>query len=148
VTDLDLLATLPPLCSVADVEAITGSPVAEDDHERVERLIAMASAAVRRFCHQDFLPPVPDDLVGLVAAKVAGFLSGGSANPDGLKSLQVGAMSESYANTAGTDLAMGPGVLTEIERDTLRALGYRQQTTTLTVRAYDVPAPVLIPRFF
>lgn len=44
------LEPLPPLATVADVEAISGAPVANTD--RVERLLAMASAAVRTYCHQ------------------------------------------------------------------------------------------------
>jgi hypothetical protein len=122
-----------PLCTLADVEAI-GGPVADEDTDRVERLIEMASAAVRRFCHQDFdYAPLPDDLVGLVAAKVAGFLSGQAVNPDGLRSLQTGAMSETYANATGTAQALGPGVLSDVEQQALRAAGYRQGATTVLI---------------
>lgn len=63
--------------------------------------------------------PVPDDVVALVAAKVAGFLATGAANPGGLRSLQTGAMSESYGNATGTEGALGPGVLTAAERTAL-----------------------------
>lgn len=63
--------------------------------------------------------PVPADVVGLVAGKVASFLAGTAANPDGLRSLQVGAMSETYANAAGSAAALGPAGLTEAEREQL-----------------------------
>jgi hypothetical protein len=63
--------------------------------------------------------PVPDGVVALVAAKVAGFLAAGDANPGNLKNLQVGAMSESYGNAAGTDVAIGPGALTQAEKTAL-----------------------------
>jgi hypothetical protein len=39
--------------------------------------------------------PVPDDIVGLVAAKVAGFLAASEANPGGLRALQVGGRARS-----------------------------------------------------
>ena len=67
--------------------------------------------------------PIPDDVVGLVAAKVAGFLTTSAVNPGGLRALQVGAMSETYSNAAGTDVALGPGALTRSEREALT--GYR-----------------------
>lgn len=67
--------------------------------------------------------PVPDDVVGLVAAKVAGYLATTAVNPGGLKALQVGAMSETYANAAGSEVAVGPGALTKAEREALS--GYR-----------------------
>ena len=133
---------LPPLCTVADVEAI-GGPVADDEVDRVQRLIAMASAAVRRFCHQVFLGPVPDDLVAIVAAKVAGFLSAQGANPDGLRSLQTGAMSETYSNPAGSEGAVGPGALTDAEQKALRAAGYRRGSMSALVG----PPTTLVPRW-
>lgn len=77
--------------------------------------------------------PVPDDIVGLVAAKVAGFVGASEANPSGLRALQVGAMSETYGNAAGTDAALGPGALTKPERDALRAGGYRLESVTADI---------------
>lgn len=78
---------------------------------------------------------LPDDLVGLVAAKVAGALAGQGANPGGLKSLQVGAMSETYANALGTDLALGPAVLSQAEQAALVAGGYRRRAVTVGIGA-------------
>jgi hypothetical protein len=130
--DVAAALALPPLCTVADVEAI-GGPIADEDTDRAARLVEMASAAVRRFCHQRFSEPYPDDLVGLVAGKVAGFLAGQGANPDGLRSLQTGAMSETYANAVGTAQALGPGVLTEAEQQALRTAGYRRQAESALV---------------
>jgi hypothetical protein len=187
---------LEPLATRADVEALAG-PELSLDPARVDRLLAMASAAVRNWTGQTIslveddavivisagtnelvlaerpvievtevaiegrapeagfawdafgslrrasgLPwglrydhvavtythgweTVPDDVVGLVAAKVARFMAMGEANPSGLKALQVGAMSETYTNAAGTEGALGPGVLTKDEREALRLGGYR-----------------------
>jgi hypothetical protein len=207
-----MTSPLPPLATVGDVEALFGR-VELDDTDRVTRLLAWASAAVRRYCRQDLslvtddvatvlspgtavitmaqrpvvavasvdvgsvwgswhwpaarhftwdafgrlerhdgltwglrhapvtvtythgYDPVPDDLVALVAGKVAGFLSSSGANPGGLKSLQVGAMSETYANAAGSPAALGPGALTEAEQDALMAAGYRLQSGDVPIGA-------------
>jgi hypothetical protein len=137
VTDF-ALAPLPPLCSIEDVEAI-GGPIADEDADRVMRLIDMASAAVRRFCHQVFPAPVPDDLVGIVAAKVAGFVVSQGANPDGLRSLQTGAMSETFSNPAGSEQAVGPGALTEAEQKALRSAGYRRGSMSAFVGPPTTP---------
>ena len=45
-------APLPSLASIADVEAITGASIDPADQPRVERLLAMASAAIRGWTHQ------------------------------------------------------------------------------------------------
>jgi hypothetical protein len=79
--------------------------------------------------------PVPDELVGLVAAKVAGALAGTHANPDGLKSLQTGAMSETYSNNLGTATALGAAVLTEEEKTALSDLGYRRRAMAVPIGA-------------
>ena len=75
--------------------------------------------------------PIPGDIVGLVAGKVASYLGGSESNPSGLKSLQTGAMSETYANAAGTASSLGPGVLTEAEKEILRDGGYRLSATSI-----------------
>lgn len=77
--------------------------------------------------------PVPGDVVGLVAAKVALFRAGLEANPEGLKSLQVGAMSQSFANVGGSEAALGPGALTKAEQDALR--DYRQTAVAAQIGA-------------
>jgi hypothetical protein len=77
--------------------------------------------------------PIPADIVGLLAAKVASFRSGLEANPEGLKSLQVGAMSQSFANIGGSEAALGPGALTKAEQDALR--DYRQTATSAQIGA-------------
>lgn len=77
--------------------------------------------------------PVPADIVGLIASKVASFRSGLEANPEGLKSLQVGAMSQSFANIGGSEAALGPGGLTEAERTALR--DYRQSAAAVGIGA-------------
>jgi hypothetical protein len=139
------VAPLPPLCSIEDVEAI-GGPIADENTDRAQRLIEMASAAVRRFCHQSFAAPVPDDLAAIVAAKVAGFVAAQGANPDGLRSLQTGAMSETYSNPAGSEGAVGPGALTEAEQNALRAAGYRRGSMSALVGppVQPVPRPVAL----
>jgi hypothetical protein len=75
--------------------------------------------------------PVPADLSGLVAAKVAQTLAGNEANPGGLRSLQTGAMSETYSNAAGNVASLGAAALTEDEREYLRAAGYRRTATSV-----------------
>jgi hypothetical protein len=75
--------------------------------------------------------PIPGDIVGLVAGKVSSFLGAAGSNPTGLKSLQTGAMSETYANAAGTASSLGPGVLTEAEKEILRDGGYRLSATSV-----------------
>jgi hypothetical protein len=75
--------------------------------------------------------PVPADLSGLVAAKVAQTLAGNEANPGGLRSLQTGAMSETYSNAAGNVASLGAAALTEDERDYLRAAGYRRTANSV-----------------
>ncbi len=188
--------TPPPLATVADVQLLFG-PFPDEETDKLAQLLAIASAAVRAFCHQvlsrvtgdvvsfpssgtdvlvlgqrpvvevarvevgsvpagaftwdptgalrrvDGLPwgrraervrvtythgfdPIPADLVGLVAAKVANALAAGVANPGGLRSLQAGAMSETYSNAAGSAAALGAAALTPDEQAVLRAAGYRQ----------------------
>jgi hypothetical protein len=73
---------------------------------------------------------VPDDIVGLVAAKVHTYRAAVASNPDGLKSLQTGAMSESYANFAGSDMSVGPAALTKAEKEMLDEGGYRLRSGT------------------
>lgn len=79
--------------------------------------------------------PVPPDLVGLVAAKVANSVAAGAANPGGLRSLQVGAMSETYSNAAGSAAALGAATLTEDEQAALRSAGYRQGAVSVPIGA-------------
>lgn len=79
--------------------------------------------------------PVPPDLVGLVAAKVANSVAASAANPGGLRSLQVGAMSETYSNSAGSAAALGAATLTEAEQDALRSAGYRQGAISVPIGA-------------
>lgn len=79
--------------------------------------------------------PVPPDLVGLVAAKVAQSVAGQLANPGGLRSLQTGAMSETYSNSAGTVASLGAAALTEDERKYLRDAGYRRTLTSVAAGA-------------
>ncbi len=76
--------------------------------------------------------PVPDDPAGRVVAKVSTTMAAGAANLGGLKSLQVGATSESYANVAGSAGALDCGVLTEEEREALRAASYRLTAWSLS----------------
>jgi hypothetical protein len=117
---------LPPLASVADVQLLHG-PVPDEELDKVRALLDQASGAVRRYCRQTWASgDVPADLSGLVAAKVAGALAGSGANPGGLRSLQTGAMSETYSNSAGTVASLGAAALTEEERSYLRAAGYRR----------------------
>lgn len=79
--------------------------------------------------------PVPADLVGLVAGKVASFMAGAAANPEGLRSLQVGAMSETYSNPIGSAAAIGPAALSEAEQDMLRDGGYRLGSVSADIGA-------------
>jgi hypothetical protein len=117
---------LPPLASVDDVQLLHG-PIADEELDKVRALLDQASGAVRRYCRQTWRTgDVPADLVGLVAAKVAGSLTSSGANPGGLRSLQTGAMSETYSNSAGTVASLGAAALTEEERAYLRAAGYRR----------------------
>lgn len=75
--------------------------------------------------------PVPADLSGLVAAKVAASLMSADANPGGLRSLQVGAMSETYSNAAGSMASLGASALSEEERAYLRESGYRRTVASV-----------------
>jgi hypothetical protein len=79
--------------------------------------------------------PIPADLAGLVAAKVAQTIAGNEANPGGLRSLQTGAMSETYSNAAGNVASLGAAALTADERDYLRAAGYRRTATSVAAGA-------------
>lgn len=75
--------------------------------------------------------PIPADVVGLVAGKVANHLTGVAGNPGGLRALQVGAMSETYGNAVGTPAAVGPMALSKDEKEVLRP--YRLGAMSLSV---------------
>jgi hypothetical protein len=79
--------------------------------------------------------PIPADLSGFVAGKVAASLSSADANPGGLRSLQVGAMSETYSNAAGTMASLGASALSEDERAYLRDAGYRRSVASAAMGA-------------
>jgi hypothetical protein len=191
VSDTATPTALGPLATRADVAALAGTDVSLVAPDRIDRLLEMASAAVRNWTHQsislvidddvivisdgtaelvlaerpvvevsfaqvedrepvgdlswdsfghlrrrDGLPwgqrydhvavtythgwdPVPDDVAGLVAAKVALFLAATEANPSGLSKVQTGVISATYGNVAGTEAALGPGALTQAEKDAL-----------------------------
>jgi hypothetical protein len=104
---------LPPLATLADLEARIGHAITDaDEQARAEALLNDASALVRIAAHDDFmeddgvtLGPVPDLAVTITcAAALRGWY-----NPAGIEAAQLGAVSVRY----------GGAWLTQNERDLL-----------------------------
>lgn len=101
---------MPDLCTVEDVEALSGVPVAPEDEARVARLIAMASDLVGRIV---VLPsgPVPP----AVSMVTAGSVVRGMANPTGLVAEGIAGYTATYgagmALTEADYKALGPWLI-------------------------------------
>lgn len=94
------------LCTVADVEALSGVSTAPADAARVDRLIEMASALVAAACRQPLPVPSPAEVAMVTASLVVRQI----ANPTALVREGIAGYSADY----------GPGMeLTEADRAAL-----------------------------
>lgn len=103
------------LCTIADVEALAGYDIPDDQHQRVDTLIGFASAVVAESCVQ--LPTPPPEVVTLVTAQL---VVRQLANPTAASSETIGAYQVGYGppgmqltdadyDLLGTWLAPTPG---------------------------------------
>lgn len=94
------------LCTIADVEVVSGVPVAQEDTARVYRLIEMASDVVGAACVSPLPDPVPASVAMVTANKVVGQM----ANPTRLAREGIAGYQVDYGATGMTltedDLAM------------------------------------------
>ena len=148
-TSLLVLAELPVLDVqrvVIERYSVDRLRVADDDGSAEGRFSWDAAGRIRRLdggswgrtydpvwvTYSHGFDPVPDDVVGIVAGKVASFLTGTEANPGGLPRAPGRRDVRDLRQRAGTDVALGPGALTKTEKDALR--DYRLGAVTVAVR--------------
>jgi hypothetical protein len=117
-----------PLASIADVEAVSGNPVAGDERTRVETLIEMASAVVDQATIN-----LPDTTPAVVRAVTASMVVRVMANPTQASSESLGQWRVGYFYARGFGL-------TEDEEELLG------QWLKPSTRAYSVitPAPFAV----